>query len=436
MKNPSQPIPHNWAARFFTVWGGQAFSLFGSALVQFALVWYLTKQTGSATILATATLVAMLPQILLGPFAGALVDRWNRRVIMMVADGGIALATVLLAYLFANGHVQIWHIYAIMMVRSLGGAFHYPAMQASTSLMVPEKQLTRISGANQTLMGAINIIAPPTGALLLEVLPMQGVLAIDIVTALIAISPLVFISIPQPARSAETQEENGESKPAGFMQDVREGLRYVATWPGLLAILIMATVINFLLTPTGALMPLLVTKHFGLGALEFGLMDSAWGFGVIIGGLILSTWGGFKRKVATSMMGIIGIGLGVTVVGLTPADLYWLAIAGMAFSGIMNPITNGPLFALVQSNVRPDMQGRVMSLIMSAATAMTPLSLMVAGPLSDAIGIRTWFWFGGLICLLMGIGAFFVPAIMNVENNRNGKTDISDEIQALAASAD
>ena len=160
--------PQNWAARFFTVWGGQAFSLFGSALVQFALVWYLTKQTGSATILATATLVAMLPQIVLGPFVGALVDRWNRRLIMILADGSIALATVVLIYLFASGRVQIWHIYLILMVRSLGQAFQFPAMQASTSLMVPEKQLTRISGANQTLQGVTNIVAPPTGALLLE----------------------------------------------------------------------------------------------------------------------------------------------------------------------------------------------------------------------------------------------------------------------------
>ena len=432
MQNPSQPIPRNWAARFFTVWGGQSFSLFGSALVQFALVWHLTRENGSATVLAIATLFAMLPQIVLGPFAGALVDRWNRRVIMMIADGAIAVATIFLIYLFATDQVQVWHIYLIMTIRSMGHAFHFPAMQASTSLMVPEKHLTRIAGANQTLNGAINIIAPPTGALLLEVLPMQGVLSIDIVTASLAILPLVFISIPQPVRAGETGEEQTQG---GFMQDVREGLRYVASWPGLLAILVMATVINFLLTPTSALMPLLVTKHFGLGALEFGLMDSAWGFGVILGGLILSAWGGFKRKVATSMMGIIGIGLGIIIVGLAPANMYWLAILGIAFSGIMNPITNGPLFALVQSTVKPDMQGRVMSLIVSAATAMSPLSLMVAGPISDAIGIRTWFWLGGFLCLLMGVGAFFIPAIMNVENNQNGGNK-SIAVQPLVTAAD
>ena len=430
MQNPSQPISRNWAARFFTVWGGQAFSLFGSALVQFALVWHLTRETGSATVLAIATLFALLPQIVLGPFVGALVDRWNRRIIMIVADGAIAVATILIIYLFATGQVQVWHVYLIMMVRSLGQAFHFPAMQASTSLMVPEKHLTRIAGANQTLNGAINIIAPPTGALLLEVLPMQGVLAIDIATALLAILPLIFINIPQPIRTEETGEEQAQGS---FMQDIREGFRYVASWPGLLAIMVMSTIINFMLTPTGALLPLLITKHFGLGALEFGLMDSAWGFGVILGGLALSTWGGFKRKVATAMMGVAGIGLGVIIVSLAPANLYGIAIVGMAITGIMMPITDGPLFALIQSTVEPEMQGRVMSLVFSAAKALSPFSLMVAGPVSDTIGIRTWFWFGGVLCLLMGIGAFFVPAIMNVENNRSDK---SDEVQPLVLAAD
>ena len=132
MQNSSQSIPKNWAARFFTVWGGQAFSLFGSALVQFALVWYLTKETGSATVLATATLVALLPQIVLGPFVGALVDRWNRRIIMIVADSAIAVATLGLIWLFASGLIEIWHIFLLMGVRSLGGAFHQPAMTSST----------------------------------------------------------------------------------------------------------------------------------------------------------------------------------------------------------------------------------------------------------------------------------------------------------------
>jgi DHA3 family macrolide efflux protein-like MFS transporter len=408
----------NWKAKFFTIFAGQSLSLFGSSLVQFALVWYLTRQTGSATILATATLVAMLPQIILGPFVGALVDRWDRRLVMMVADGGIALATLVLAVLFFFNIAQVWHIYVILFVRSIGGAFHWPAMGASTSLMVPREQLARVAGLQQTLQGLISIIAPPTGALLISIFPTQSVLLIDVVTALIAILPLFFINIPRPASQTPSDQPNKTS----YWQEVREGFRYVASWPGLLAILLMAVFLNFLLTPMGALMPLLVTKYFKLGALELGFTDSLWGVGMIAGGVVLSTWGGFKRRIVTSLIGIIGMGLGVITVGLAPVNAFWMALAGLAVMGFMNPITNGPMHAIIQGNVKPEMQGRVMALTASAGIAMTPLSLALAGPISDWVGIRTWFIFGGVISLLIGMGAFFIPDIMNLENNHKGNS--------------
>src|SRR5687768_13200699 len=270
----NQSIPQNWARSFFTIWTGQAFSLFGSALVQFALIWWLTQESGSATVLAIATLVGMLPQILIGPFAGALVDRWNRRIIMIVADATIAAFSLLLAYLFAIDAVQVWHIYAVKAIRSLGGAFHFPAMAASTPLMVPESQLTRINGLNQALQGVNMLVAPPVGALLLGILPTQGILLIDVGTALLAILPLFFVSVPQPKRL----EEHVELKPTLF-GDVRNGLTYIRTIPGFIAIIFMALFLNFLLVPTAALVPLLVTKHFGKGAIELGLMESGMGIG-------------------------------------------------------------------------------------------------------------------------------------------------------------
>ena len=171
MKNPSQPVPKDWATRFFAIWSGQALSLFGSSLVHFALIWWLTQKTGSATVLALASLAGMLPQVLFGPFAGALVDRWNRRQVLILADGSIALATLILVYLFAMDQAQPWHVYVILAFRSLGGAFHYPAMAASTPLMVPEDKLTRVNGLNQTLQGLNAMVAPPVGALLITVLP-------------------------------------------------------------------------------------------------------------------------------------------------------------------------------------------------------------------------------------------------------------------------
>ncbi|HSL29238.1 MAG TPA: MFS transporter [Anaerolineales bacterium] len=413
MENSSQPETGKWAGRFFTIWGGQALSLFGSALVQFALIWWLTQESGSATVLAIASLVAMLPQILIGPFAGALVDRWDRRIIMIAADAMIAAVSLVLAYLFATDAVQIWHIYAVMAIRSLGGAFHFPAMAASTPLMVPESQLTRINGLNQALQGVNMLVAPPVGALLIGILSTHWILLIDVGTALLAILPLFFFSIPQPRRH---EPEESEAKP-NLLRDVRKGLAYIRTIPGFIAIILMALFLNFLLVPMAALVPLLVTKHFGKGAIELGIMESAMGIGILAGGILLSIWGGFKKKITTSLAGIIGLGIGVMLEGFAPADLFLLAIAGHLTLGFMLPIANGPVFAMMQSIVRPDMQGRVMSLVNSGATAISPLGLLIAGPFSDWLGIRAWFWAGGILCVLIAVTAFFVPAIMNVESH-------------------
>lgn len=411
MQNQSQNMPNKWATRFFTIWTGQALSLFGSALVQFALIWWLTQKSGSATVLAIATLVGILPQIVIGPFAGALVDRWDRRIIMMVADGTIAAFSLLLAFLFAAGVVQIWHIYAIMAIRAIGSAFHFPAMSASTPLMVPKEQLTRINGLNQTLQGVNSLVAPPVGALLLSILPTPGILLIDVGTAMLAILSLLFIAIPQPKRPEELHQQ---VKPS-LMQDVRDALAYIRSIPGFTAIIFMALFLNFLLVPTEALTPLLVTKHFGKGAIELGLLQSAIGFGIIAGGILLSIWGGFRKKIVTSVTGIIGLGVGVALIGFAPANFFVLAIVGNIVLGFMIPVANGPLGALLQSIVRPDMQGRVMSLLGSGATAISPLGLLIAGPFSDLFGIRVWFWAGGLICVMIAVGAFFLPVIMNVE---------------------
>lgn len=201
--------------------------MLGSHLVQFALVWWLTETTGSATALAVATMMALLPQVFFSPIAGELVDRWNRRKVTMVADGVIALAVVVLAVLYALDAVQVWHIYLLMLIRAAGGAFHWPAMQASTTLMVPEKHLWRVAGLNQTLSGMANIVSPPLAALLFSILPMQSILAIDVGTAALAVTPLFFIYVPQPERK-ETPE-SAEAKPS-MLADLREGLRFV--WGG------------------------------------------------------------------------------------------------------------------------------------------------------------------------------------------------------------
>lgn len=408
------PVPEKWAGRFFTFWAGQAFSLIGSSLVQFALVWWMTTTTGSATVLATASLLAVLPNIILAPFAGALVDRWNRRLVMIVADGTIAAATLVLVYLFATGQESLLAVYIILLVRAAGGVFHSPAESASISLMVPKEHLARIAGLNQTLQGGLNIIAPPVGALLIGILPMQGVLAIDIVTAIIAISILAFIHIPNPQPGVT---ESPDAPPSSFMDDLRGGFAYVRGWPGLMAVVLIAMAINFLVVPSGALIPLVVTQEYHGSAIQLGLVDSLFGIGIIAGGILLSAWGGFKRRILTSMMGIAGIGVGILIFGLLPSGLFYGALSGIFMMGFMQVLANGPLHAIMQATVAPQMQGRVFSLIGAGASAMQPLSLIVAGPVSDWLGVRTWYMIGGLSCVIMALTALFIPVIMNIEEN-------------------
>ena len=412
-------IPENWAPRFFTMWTGQVFSLIGSSLVQFALVWWMTRTTGSATVLATASLIAILPRILLARFAGALVDRWNRKTVMIVADSLIALATLVLIILFTAGRESIWTVYIILLVRAAGGAFHSPAESSTISLMVPKAHLARIAGLNQTLEGVLNIVSPPLGALLITTFPMQGVLAIDVFTAILAVSILAFISIPQPPR--QLAQANGTARKTSYWQDLREGWTYVIAWPGLMGVALLAMALNFLLTPAGSLIPLVVTKEYHGGALQLGLVDSFFGIGVIIGGLVLSAWGGFKKRIFTSLLGIIGMGAGILIFGLFPSAWFYAALSGIFLLGAMQVLANGPLNAILQAAVDPDMQGRVFSLVGAGATAMSPLSLLVAGPVSDWLGVRTWYMIGGIACIIMAVASLFIPVILNIEENRQKK---------------
>jgi DHA3 family macrolide efflux protein-like MFS transporter len=408
-----------WKKTFFTIWSGQALSILGSQLVQFALIWYLTVQTGSATVLATATLVGMLPNVVLGPFIGTLVDRWNRRLTMLLADSIEALATIVLAVLFALDVVEVWHIFVILFIRSLAGAFHTNAMHASTSLMVPVEHLTRIQGLNQLLEGGLNVVAAPLGALLLGMLPMQGILSIDVITALFAILPLFFIHVPQPERNAVSTEKTT------VWTDFKAGLHYMVGWPGLLIIGLMTVGINFTIIPAFSLLPLMVKNYFGGSAIQLSWVESAMGAGMILGGVLLSIWGGFSKKILTSMIGLIGMGVGTLILALAPASTISLAVGGAMLVGIMTPITMGPFFAVIQSTVEPDMQARVFSLLTSVGTGIVPLGLMIAGPVADRAGIQTWFLPGGILCILMAVTGLFVPAVMNMEKNSKPMPEVA-----------
>ncbi|MCW4051161.1 MAG: MFS transporter [Candidatus Bathyarchaeota archaeon] len=395
---------------FMVIFSGQAFSLFGSRLVQFALVWYITATTGTASTLAFASIVAMVPQVFVGPFAGALVDRWNRKLVMMVSDSLIALVVVVLAFLFSTGNVQLWHIYVAMFIRSLGGAFQWPAMQATTTLMVDREQLSRIAGMNQSLQGLVAIVAPPLGALLLEILPIQSILLVDVATAVVAVGPLFFIKVPQPIR--ELTEMKGLKT---ILDDMKEGFRFVWKWKGLRFILAMSMLINFLMNPAFSLLPLVVTNHFNGGAVELGWLQSANGVGMIAGGLLLGIWGGFKKRIVTAMSSIIVGGIFLEAFAFMPPELFNVAIGCVFMFAVFNSMANATFFSSMQSVIPPEMQGRVFTILMSFSGGMTPIGLAFAGPVSDALGIFIWFRLGGVVISLMGVVAFFIPAVMKFE---------------------
>jgi len=401
---------------FFIIWSGQIVSSLGSGLVQFALIWYLTTTTGSATVLALASMIGLLPQILLLPIAGVLVDRWNRRLVMIAADGLIAAATVFLALGFLFAWTPLWLIYFILLIRSIGSAFHWPAMEASTPLLVPEKELTRVGGINHGMHGLLSIVVPPLAALLLAWLPIQGILAIDVGTAIIAIVPLLLIHIPQPTRADGVGQDQGavQENKLSMLDDFHAGFAFVWRWKGLRLIVGLSLVMNIFFAPANALVPVLVTKTFGGDALALAWVQASAGLGVVLGGLLLGVWGGFQNRMLTSLLGLFFQSLGFLIVGFLPNRAFlWLLLA-IGLIAMMTMILNSAFFAALQAVVPNAIQGRVLTLITSSLNATMPLGLLMAGPLADRMGVQILYILCGTVTLIVSI-ICLTPSILYLE---------------------
>jgi DHA3 family macrolide efflux protein-like MFS transporter len=300
--------------KFIVVWTSQAASMFGSSIVEFALIWYLTRETGSATILATSTLADLVPSAIVGPFIGPLIDRWSRKKIMIFADLASTLLTLFLIMLFITHTMQIWHVYLVIIGRSITGTFQYIAFSATIPVLVPEESLTRANGLNQTLRGLTSIASPAAGAFLMEMLPMEQVVAVDVATAAIAVICLLPLAIPQPPRTTLS------AKPDIF-GDLKQGLRYIGGRRGLVYLFIFIGLLNFFGAPTYSMLPLFVKETLGGDVLKLGWLQTATCAGIIAGGLLIGAWGGFKKKIHTSMAGILLQGILRVAFGLVPAAL-------------------------------------------------------------------------------------------------------------------
>jgi len=397
---------------FFVIWTGQAISVLGSALVQFAIIWYLTVQSRSAIVLTLATLVEMLPRTVLGPLVGVWIDRWNRRYVMQIADALTAAATIALAVLFHFGLVQIWHIYLLLFAAALGQTMHASAFTASTTLMVPANQLTRIGGLNQVLEGATRILAPPAGALLIETLPIQGILMIDVATAIFAVTSLLFVQVPQPERDTTGLK-------ASVWHELKSSLQYVWTWRGLAIVTGISTMVNFMLVPAFSLLSLIVFEHFRGGALQLGWMEAAFGIGMLVGGALLGLWGGFEKRMNTVIVGTGLVGLMMVVIGSVPANGIVLATGAMLLAGVGLSLGNGVGQALLQVLIVADMQGRVFASLAALRSLMSPLGLALAGPFTDAFGMQAWMLCAGVGITVMVAAMRLIPEVADIERKEH-----------------
>jgi DHA3 family macrolide efflux protein-like MFS transporter len=361
---------------FAIIWTGQFVSLIGSGLTGFALGVWVYIETGSVTPLALVVLFATVPHLVVAPFAGALVDRWDRRKAMILSDSGAAACTAVVAVLLYTESLEIWHIYITSFATSCFSTFQWPAYTAATTLLVPKRHLARAAGMVQTAQSASNILSPMIAGILIVTVQIWGVLAIDFATFLFALATLLFVRIPPPSLSAE-----GEKGKGSLLQEVAYGLTYIRARPGLLALLMFFAGINLAHSSFYVLFVPMVLSFASPTVL--GTLESVGGVGMLLGGLFLSVWGGPKRRVN----GVLGFGLlggaATIFVGVRP-DAVVIAAANLATSFSI-PLINGCSQAIWQVKTAPDIQGRVFSVRRAIAWSTTPISYLLVGPLADRV---------------------------------------------------
>jgi DHA3 family macrolide efflux protein-like MFS transporter len=403
----------SWRRTFAVIFAGQAFSLLGSAAVNFALVWWLTVKTGSAAILAYASIAAILPQGLLGPLAGPFVDRWDRRWTMITADLFIAATSVLLIVMFAFASPSVGAVIAILACRSMGAAFHTPASQAAVPMYVPAEQLMRVAGWNFFLGSGAAMAGPVLGAFLMGVAPMTAVIAIDIGGALLAVGSLLVVRIPNPQSQASERPQS--SAVAAFVTELVEGWRELVRIRGILWLTVIITIVTLLYMPLNALFPLMTLAHFDRGVLAASMIELAFGVGMLAGSLAIGVLS--KRFSASRLIaaGICLVGLMIGVSGLLPPSAFWAFVVFCVVMGISVPLFAAPLTALFQTLIDPAKLGRVMALYTTLAFLSAVPGLLLAGPLAEKTGVAVWFAITGALVLIAGVLPWIVPAVRRLD---------------------
>lgn len=399
---------YHWKRKFFTIWTGQAVSLITSAVLQMAIILYITERTGSAMVLSIASLVGFLPYALLGPFIGVLVDRYNRKLIMVGADLIIAAAGAILAVVASYMELQVWMIMVVLFIRSISSAFHSPALSAITPLLVPEEQLTKCAGYSQALQSISYILSPMAAAILYSAWELNAIIALDVVGAVVASITLVFIKIP---------ELNIEQKDLGhnFIKEMKDGFLILKADKGLFALLLIGTLYMFVYMPINALYPLITMEYFRGTPISVSITEVAYASGMLVGGVLLGLLGGYKKRVILITISIFMMGISLAVSGLLPRNGFVLFAVCCLAMGLSVPFYAGVQTSLFQEKIKPEFLGRVFSLTGSIISLAMPVGLILSGLLADKIGVNNWFLISGILIVGIGVACPLVPAVKSLD---------------------
>jgi len=387
----------NWKRNTVLFLASQTISLLGSSLVQFAITWHIALETRSGLIMTLSIICGYAPNLLLSPFAGVWADRYNRKMLMIVSDALIALSTLVMAILFMMGYGSVWMLLVVSAVRSFGTSIQTPAVSAFLPQIVPTEKLTRVNAANQTIMSVMMLLSPVVSGALLSVSPIGSIFFIDVITAIIAIAILLFfLHVPAHARAMEKQKTT-------YFADLRGGLMYISQHRFLKAFFLFLAIDAFLTAPAIFLPTLQVPRAFDDEVWRLTVMEITFSVGMMLGGLVMTAWGGFKNRYHTIIVANMVLSLFLIALGVAPD--YWIYISVIGILGLFIPMYNTPITVILQEKIEDDFRGRVFSVMGMISGSVTPLSMVIFGPLSDMISIKS-------ILIVSGIGLVILTFFM------------------------
>jgi DHA3 family macrolide efflux protein-like MFS transporter len=394
---------NHWKRIFYTIAAGQAVSYIGSSAVQFALIWWLTKETGSALMLSLAGLFAYLPQALLGPFAGVWVDRLKRKTVMIAADLFTGLVALVFAGAFFVGSPPYWAACLVLGIRAIGSVFHSPALQAAIPLLVPQEELVRANSVNQFIFVGSFMLGPVIGAAMFAVWPMEIILLSDLAGALAACLAISVVKIPELER--KTQEAKY------FFREMKEGLLIFLEDKKLFSLTVFSMMVFLFIMPLGSLYPLMVNGYFGGTAWHLSIVQIIYGIGMMAGAALIGGIGKkITNKIAVSISGLFLYAITALLCGILPPTTaaLWIFAAICLVMGSGNNIFSIPFYTYMQETIPSEKQGRAFSLVGCLMSLTQPFGLLIAGPVAEIFGVAFYFIIAGgismiitIVCILM-----------------------------------